>query len=390
MTGGLETAPDDVGHLLLTNNVVVEAEFNGPDFIEAHATRSGLDDRLRRITKDTTGSLVVRIAVDDLLIQFHTAFADGEFNFRRIIEERHTRRFFLLLGFVLTRDFTEVSQRETTQRNVLRRRVHGLAAGWREQVVRSQHHEASFHLCFHRERNVNSHLVTVEVSVVSCANKGVNADSFTFDELRFKGLNGETVKSRCTVEKHWVTLGDFIKNIPHFRGAAFDHLLRATHGVNEAKLFQAADDERLKQDKSHLLWKTALTQGQIRTDNDNGTTGVIDALTEQVLTETTGLALKHVGHGLERTIASASHRTTVTTVVEQGIHSFLQHALFVTDDDIRSLEREEVLETVVTVDDATVKVVQIGSRKAATFKRNERTKVWWNNWEHFQHHVFRA
>ena len=34
---------------------------------------------------------------------------------------------------------------------------------------------------------------------------------------------------------------------------------------------------------------------KLRTGDDNGTTGVVDALTEQVLTEAALLALEHVG-----------------------------------------------------------------------------------------------
>jgi hypothetical protein len=62
----------------------------------------------------------------------------------------------------------------------------------------------------------------------------------------------------------------------------------------------------------------------------------------------------------------------MAAVVEQRVDGFLQHALFVPDDDVRSLELEQVLETVVAVDDATIEVVQVGGRKAAAFQRNER------------------
>jgi hypothetical protein len=47
----------------------------------------------------------------------------------------------------------------------------------------------------------------------------------------------------------------------------------------------------------------------------------------------------------------------VTAIVEERVHSFLQHALFVPDDDIRRLQLEQVLETVVPVDDAAIEIV---------------------------------
>ena len=46
------------------------------------------------------------------------------------------------------------------------------------------------------------------------------------------------------------------------------------------------------------LGRAALMQLELRTDHNDRTTRVIDALTEQVLTETTALALDHVGQRL--------------------------------------------------------------------------------------------
>ena len=75
---------------------------------------------------------------------------------------------------------------------------------------------------------------------------------------------------------------------------ALDHLLRAAHGVDVAEFLEAADDERLEQHERHLLRQTALVELQLRTDDDDRTAGVIDALAEQVLAETSALALEHV------------------------------------------------------------------------------------------------
>ena len=52
--------------------------------------------------------------------------------------------------------------------------------------------------------------------------------------------------------------------------------------------------ERLEQLDRHLLGQTALVHLQLRTHHDHGTTGVVDALTEQVLTEATLLAFDDV------------------------------------------------------------------------------------------------
>src|SRR5690606_19442738 len=121
--------------------------------------------------------------------------------------------------------------------------------------------------------------------------------------------------------------------------------------------------------------QTALVQLQGRADGDYRTTGVVHALAEQVLTETTLLALDHVGQGLERTLVGTGNGTTTTTVVEQRVHGFLQHALFVAHDDVRRRQIQQALQTVVTVDDTTIEVVQIGSGETATVQRHQRTQV---------------
>ena len=54
-------------------------------------------------------------------------------------------------------------------------------------------------------------------------------------------------------------------------------------------------DERLEQFERHELRQTALMQFEGRTTHDDRTAGVVDALTEKVLTESALLALKHVG-----------------------------------------------------------------------------------------------
>src|SRR4051812_5411142 len=98
-------------------------------------------------------------------------------------------------------------------------------------------------------------------------------------------------------------------------------------------------------------------QLEFRTDDDDGTARVIDAFTEQILTETAALTLEHVAQRFQRAIAGAGDSATVTAIVEQGVHSFLQHAFFVADNDFGRLELEQVLQPVVTVDDAAIKVI---------------------------------
>src|SRR5690606_13527200 len=134
-------------------------------------------------------------------------------------------------------------------------------------------------------------------------------------------------------------------------------------GSRHAAHFQLAENEWLEQLEGHLLRQTALMQTQGRANGNNRTTGAVHALAEQVLTETTLLALDHVGQGLQRTLVRASDGTATTAVVQQRIDGFLQHALFVAHDDVRRRQVEQALQTVVTVDHAAIQIVEIRSRE---------------------------
>src|SRR5690606_1295651 len=125
---------------------------------------------------------------------------------------------------------------------------------------------------------------------------------------------------------------------------------------------------------------------ELRTHHNDRTAGVVDALAEQVLTEATALALDHVGQRLELALVGAGHGLAATTVVEQRVDRFLQHALFVAQNDIGGLQLEETLQTVVAVDDAAIEIVQVGRGEAATVERHQRAQVGRQHGQHFHDH----
>ena len=90
---------------------------------------------------------------------------------------------------------------------------------------------------------------------------------------------------------------------------AFDRI-----GVTE--LFEATNDERLVQFERDLLGETALVELEPRTDDDDRTSRVVDALAEQVFAEAALLALDHVGQRLQRAVARAEHRPLAAVIVE--------------------------------------------------------------------------
>ena len=153
---------------------------------------------------------------------------------------------------------------------------------------------------------------------------------------------------------------------------------------------KALHDERLEQLECHLLRQTAFVQLQLRTNHDHRTTGVVNALAEQVLAEATLLALEHVRQRLECTVTRTGDRTTTTTIVEEGVDRFLEHALFVVDDDFRRTEIKQTLETVVAVDHTTVEIVEIRRRETTAVELHHRTKIRRNHRNGVEHHAERA
>ena len=192
-----------------------------------------------------------------------------------------------------------------------------------------------------------------------------------------------------TVQQYRVFADNFVQDIPNNGFFALNHFLSGFDGGGQATQFQLAVDERFEQLQRHFLRQTALMQTQVWTYGDNRTTGVVNTLTEQVLTETTLFTFDHIGQRFQRTFVRTGDRTTATTVIQQGVNRFLQHTFFVAYDDVRRSQIQQTFQTVVTVNDATIQIVQVRSRKTAAIERNQRTQIWRQNRQNGQDHPFR-
>ena len=276
-----------------------------------------------------------------------------------------------------------------TQYHVLRRNDDWLTVSRRQYVVGCHHQRAGFQLRFDSQRYVYRHLVTVEVSVISRTHQWVQLNRFTFDQLRFERLNTQTVQCWCTVQHDRVFADNISQNVPDFCGFALNHFLCSFNGCRQTTVFQFAEDKRLEQFQSHLLRQTTLMQTQLWTHGNYRTARVVNTFTQQVLTETTLLTLDHVCQRFQRTLVGASDGAATTTVIQQSIDRFLQHTLFVAYDDVRSVQLQQALQTVVTVDHTTVQIVQIRSRKTATIQRYQRTQIRWQYWQYRHDHPLR-
>ena len=145
------------------------------------------------------------------------------------------------------------------------------------------------------ERHMDSHLVTVEVSIESVADERMELQSLALDKHRLESLNAETVKRRSSVEHDRMLLDDLIKDSPYLRRFLLYKHLRPLDVLCDLLLLELAHDERLEELESHLGRNTALMHPQLRSDDDYRTSGVVDTLSEKVLPEPSLLALEDIG-----------------------------------------------------------------------------------------------
>ena len=353
----------------------------------AHCGRDELTLEVGRLSVDHVLIVVRRGEVDDLAAITQTNGAEC-FHLARFLRDQH----FLDVGegaaFALGARL-RFRQVVNAQHHVLGRNGDRLARRGRQDVVGGQHQYAGFHLRLRRQRNVHGHLVTVEVCVERGADQRVNLDCLAFHQHRFKCLNAQTVQGRSAVQQNGVIFNHLFQDVPYDGLLLLDHLLRLLDGGAMSGLLQPVIDKRLEQLQRHLLRQAALLQLELGTDHDHRTTGVVHALAQQVLAEAALLAFQRVGERLQRAIVGATQHAATTSVVEQGVHSFLQHALFIADDDFRRMQVHQLFQPIVAVDDATVEVVQVRRGKAAAVEWNQGTQLRRNNRNDVEDHPLR-
>ena len=179
--------------------------------------------------------------------------------------------------------------------HVLRGHRHRTAVRRFQQVVRREQQEPALCLCFHGQGQMNGHLVTVKVCIECSTHQRMQFDRLTFHKDRLKCLNSQSVQRRRTVQHDRMLFDDFLQHIPHFRLQTFHHFLGALDIVCGIVCHQFFHNKGLEQLDRHLLRKTALVDLQLRPDHDNRTSGIIHTFPKQILTETAGFTLQHVG-----------------------------------------------------------------------------------------------
>ena len=209
---------------------------------------------------------------------------------------------------------------------------------------------------------MHSHLVAVEVRVERGADERMQLNGAALNEDRLKRLNAQTVQRRCTVQHDRMVLDDNLQCVPNLALRALYGLSCSLDVAGGTGLDKALHNKRFKELQCHFLRQAALIQLQLGADYDNGTSGIVNTLTEQVLTEAALLALQHIGKGLERAVIRAGDRSAAAAVVDEGIDGFLQHTLLVAHDDVRRAELDESLQTVVVCTGRSGHSLQSGRR----------------------------
>ena len=389
---GHEAVVDEVLEALLLQRAVQERQLGRQVRREQDAPDRRLDARAVAGDRVRVDDVLV---VEDLALEVDEAAREahrdpgvrvdlaGVVRERDLVEAREDAAF-ALAPFLAAGEVVEAED------EVLRRHREGLAVRGRQDVVRGQHQDLRLDLRLRRERDVDGHLVAVEVRVERRADERVDLDRLALDEDRLERLDAEAVERRRAVQENRVLLDDFLESVPHLVRRLLDELLGRLDRGRDPLLLEPVVDERLEELEGHLLRQAALVELELRPDDDDGAARVVDALAEEVLAEAARLALERVGQRLEGAVVRALEDAAAATVVEQGVDGLLEHALLVAHDDFGRAELEQLLEAVVAVDDAAVEVVEVRRGKPASVQGDERTKLGGNDRDDVQDHPLRA
>ncbi|CDB20738.1 predicted protein [Blautia sp. CAG:52] len=237
---------------------------------------------------------------------------------------------------------------------------------------------------------MDSHLVTIEIGIERGTNQRMQLDRFTFYQDRFKCLNTQTMQCRSTVQHNRMLFDNVFQYIPYFRLYFLDHFLCIFNVMSGSVCNQFFHNERFKQLDCHLFRQTTLINLQFRSNDDYGTSGVVNSFTQQVLTETSGFTFQHIGQRFQSSVTRSGYRTATATVIDQRIYSFLQHTFFISYDNIRGSQLQQSFQTVVTVDDTTVQIIQVRCSKTSTVQLYHRTQIRRNNRYNIHDHPLRS
>ena len=159
----------------------------------------------------------------------------------------------------------------STQNHILGRNDNRAAVLRCQDMVGCQHQHTGLSLGLRRQRQMDSHLVTIKVSVVSRASQRMQLQGTALGKNRLKSLNTQAMQRRGTVQKYRMLLDNILQYIPYFLLRTLNLALGGLDIVGDTLADQLLHNKWLKELQGHLLWQAALMQLQLRADYDNGT-----------------------------------------------------------------------------------------------------------------------
>ena len=174
-------------------------------------------------------------------MNFYAALIVSNNSFFRAIESQA----FALSSLAQLGDIIE-AQHHILRRNGNRRPVCRI-----EDIVALKHQNLCFDNSFIAQREVNSHLVTIEVGIKCGTSQGVQLNCLAFNQFRLESLNTETVQSRSTVKQDGVTFHDKFENVPNNGITTIHDLLRALYCLDNTALNQATNNKWFIEFSSH-------------------------------------------------------------------------------------------------------------------------------------------
>jgi hypothetical protein len=126
-------------------------------------------------------------------------------------------------------------------------------------------------LGFDTQRQMNRHLVTVEVGIEASAGQWVKHNGIAFHKDRLKRLNTHSMKSWGPIEQNRMLMNNFLQNVPDLVITTLNHPLGTFYRISKAMSLELANYERLVQLKRYSLRQTTLIELQVRPHHNDRT-----------------------------------------------------------------------------------------------------------------------
>jgi len=208
----------------------------------------------------------------------------------------------------------------------------------RQNVVCGHHQHPCLGLCLNRERYMNRHLVSIEVCVISRANKRMELDGLPVNEMGLKSLDAKAVQRGSPVQENRVFLNNLVKNVPYLRPLFFHNLFCIFNGSCKAFFDKPVIDKGLEKLQGHIFRKPALVESQFRPHYDDRSPGIVDPFPKKILSEPALFTPKHITQRFEGSFTGTGNYPSPLRIVKKSIHCLLEHSFLIPYNDLRRIK----------------------------------------------------